>query len=101
MISLPCPVSIDAYSDGDNARSTRANVRPWRAITTRALASSVGCVYIHFTGRRDAAHKKAAKMTAEISTFTVRNHSDEAETDAWTCQATSSVDAAHQYLAAF
>ena len=65
MISLPCPRSVDAYRDGDNARPTRTNVRPWRAITTRALASSVGRVYIHFTGRRDAAHKKAAKMTTD------------------------------------
>jgi len=36
-----------------------------------------------------------------MTTFTVRNHSDENETSAWTCQATSMRDAAHQYLAEF
>ena len=34
-------------------------------------------------------------------TYTVRNLSDSNEAAAWTCEATSSVDAAHQYLAEF
>lgn len=39
-------------------------------------------------------------MTTTI-TYSVRNPSDDTETSAWTCETSSSVGAAHQYLAEF
>jgi hypothetical protein len=40
-------------------------------------------------------------MATQLITYAVRNQADEAETEAWECQASSAKEAAHQYLAEF